>query len=245
MFKRNFIVIILAAVAALTVGAQEPGGQRFINLDVHALAGGSYTTNNYMDCFSEISDMNSSMGPSFGLGVGAALRLGSHWSLGTEANFSRNSRRMDLAVAGAGKPSVSNVFQRNSYWEIDVPLYMRWRMAMGDNIDWSVDLGMYYAYGTGGTQRNTIYDAKTNDLGQLITTRTNLESGYYNDAGALVNSYRRGDIGFHIATALTFARHFTVGVRTHLGLKNVAYSRGIVDPSCHNITIHGVMGWRF
>lgn len=223
----------------------EESADKFITVNAHVLAGASYTTNNYENCFSEISDINSSMGLSYGVGVEAACRLGSHISLGTGLNFTRNARKMDMAVTGAGKPSVSNVFQRNVYYQLDFPVYVRWDKDISNGVRWNVDGGLYYAYGTGGNQRNTIYDAKTNELGQLITAKSYLETGYYADDRAFINSYKRGDIGLHIATGLTFNRHLTVGVRTHIGLKDVARSTGIVNPSAHNIDLQAMVGWSF
>lgn len=236
---------ILCLWALSAVCADEVETEKFITVNVHLMGGASYATNNYRGCFPEITDINSSMGPLFGAGVEGVFRLGSHAGLGTGLNLTRNQRRMDIAVTGAGKPSVSNVFQRNIYWELDFPVYFRWDTRLAEGVDWNVDGGLYYAYGISGNQKNVIYDAKTNDLGQLITSRTELKTGYYSNEQAFINSYTRADIGLHIATGLTFKQKFTVGVRSHIGLKNVAKTNGLVKPSSHNISLQAMIGWNF
>lgn len=245
---RLLFTLLIISLCSLAGAAQssEPSfadPPRFITVNAHIMAGGSYVTSNYMDAYPEIGDMNRSMGGAAGIGVGVSFRLGRHWSLATELNFGTATHRMDLAVAGAGKPSVSNVFQRNRSWAFDIPVYMRWTHRVAQNVKWNADAGLYYAYGTGGSQKNTIYDAKTNDLGQLITSRTRLDTGYYNDSRAFINSFKRADIGLHLALGLTFTERITVGVRSHIGLKNAALSNGIVTPDCHNIDIMAVVGW--
>ena len=244
---KRYLIILYAVVAALasSVASGAESADRILNVNVHLIAGLSNTTNNYVKCFPEISDLNSSVGQSLGVGVDGVMMLGRRWGIGTAINFIHTSRRMDMAVSGFSAKSVSNVFQRNSYYVIDVPIYARWHTRIASEVRWNIDGGIYYSYGTGGKQKNTIYDAKINDLGQLFTTRTELEAGYYNDGNAFVNSYRRADVGLHIATGLTFKRHITVGLRAHLGLKDVSRNTGIVNPSARNVDLMALLGWTF
>lgn len=245
---KHIIILCMALLAATGLRAEEvatDASARFVSVNLHLTGGLAYTTNNYVKCFPEISDLNSSVGPAIGIGVEGAMRLGARWSVGTALNITRSSRRMDMAVSVAGAQSVSNVFQSNHYYQIDVPVFMRWNHSIADGVRWNIDMGLYYAYGLGGKQKNTIYDAKTNDLGQLITSKSELEAGYYTDSDAFINSYRRADIGLHLGIGLTFRGHITVGVRSHLGVKDVAHSQGIVNPSAHNVDMVGVIGWTF
>lgn len=243
---RHLILSLIALVAPLASAiAQDTTEEKFINVNLHIIGGASYVTNNYVSCFPEVSDLNSSMGPAIGLGAEVACRVGRRFALGTALNFVRHSRRMDMAVAGGGKPSVSNVFQSNTYYNFEIPFFLRWEVRIAPGVRWNIDGGLYYAYGTGGKQKNTIYDAKVNDLGQLMMTRTQLDAGYYDDDNAFVNSYRRGDIGAHIATGLRFNSHLTVGVRSHIGIKDIARSTGLVNPSAHNIDLMALVGWTF
>lgn len=245
MSRLRIMCAALLAAAASIASPARGEEKSFLSINAHLLAGASYVTNNYMGTFHEIGDLNKSMGLAAGAGVGAMFDLSRRWGLGTELNVLMKSFRMDLAVTGEGKPSVSNVFQRNRAWELDIPVYMRWRHRVADRVEWNVDMGAYFSYGLGGSQKNTIYDAKTNELGQLMTTRTELDADYYNDSDAFINSYKRADMGLHVGLGLTFAGHLTVGVRSHIGFKNVALSTGLRSPSCHNMDILAMLGWTF
>ena len=244
----NLRKLVLSALCALSlIGssamAETPGG--FLTLNAHLLGGGSYVTNNYKSCYPSINQVNTSMGGAIGVGIGAQLAVARHWSVVTEFNFIRKTTTMDFTATGDEGTGVSNVFQKNKFWTIDVPVYLRWTRTLAPSVAWNVDLGLFYAYGTGGDQNNTIYDVKSNDLGQTIQDVTALNVGYFNDDRGMINTHWRSDIGFHIGTGLVFFRHLTVGVRTHFGLKNVARSNGIVHPNSHNIDVLAVIGWNF
>lgn len=228
-------------LGVMCAGAED----RFVSLNVHLMGGGDYVTNNYQKCFPEVSDCNSSMGLALGIGAEGTLRVGKRWKIGTGLNLVRNARRMDMAVLGADRRTASNVFQRNRYYALDIPVFMRWEASIATGVRWNVDCGLYYGYGTGGNQKNTIYDAKINELGQLITSQTTTDAGYYDDDNAFINSYKRADIGLHLATGLTFKGHLTVGLRTHWGWKDVSRSTGIVNPSAHNVDVMALVGWSF
>ncbi len=219
------------------------GGGRLLDIDVHALVGGSYVTENYKDCFPEISDLNAGMGLAVGVGLGARFNLTRTFGLGTGINYISSRGTLDMAVTGQQSASISNVFQRSHYYAFDFPVYVSFSPCIANGVRWNFDIGLYYSYGTSGKQKNVIYDAKTNELGQLMTTRTVLETDYYKD-GAFINSFKRADIGLHVDTGVTFLDRLRLGLRAHIGLKNVAKSTGLKNPSCHNINIMAVAGWR-
>lgn len=217
----------------------------FINLDVRIMTGGSYMTENYTSCYPEISDINTSMRPSFGAGVGARFNIRRFLGLGTELNFTRNAFNVDMGVVGYGGRSVSNVFQRNTYYKVDIPVYVSLIFNLAGVAKWNIDTGLYYAYGISGKQKNTIYDTRSNELGQVMMSVTPYTADFYNDSKAFINSYDRGDIGVHLATGLTFSNHFKVGVRAHFGMSNPAKSTGLVRPNCHTMEFLACVGWQF
>lgn len=218
---------------------------KFLDIEAHLLFGGSYVTNNYLDCYSEISDLNSSMGKAWGLGAGVKFNISSFISLGTEFNYLRNSGKMDMAVTSEGKPNVSNVFLKNTYREIDIPIFISFNFNLASNIRWNVDGGFYLDFATSGKQKATIYNATVNDLGQLTTSVTHQKTDYYDNDKAFLNSYRTFDSGLHLATGLTFIEKISIGVRGQFGLRNVAQSNGIVKPSSHNIKLFATVGYHF
>lgn len=232
---------LLLLLCTSGISAQRP----LFNLYTHVLIGGSYLTENYRKCFSEISDLNTVMGPACGVGVGARFNIRPFLGLGTELNFTRNFDKMDIAVVGDDNRSVSNVFQRNVYWRLDFPVYMSYINRLGAKVEWNIDAGLYYAYGTGGSQKNNIYHTTANDLGQLMMSMTSYDTGFYNDPKAFINYYRRGDIGLHLATGLTFSGHLRVGARAHIGMSNAARTTGLVRPASHNMDFMAMLGWMF
>ena len=238
-----FASMPVRAEGHVTVDKSRPDD--FIDFDVHALVGGSYIMENYVSCYPEISDLNAGMGAAFGVGAGVRFNIRGYLGLGTELNFTRNAAKMDMAVVGSDRNSVSNVFQRNSYYKVDLPVYLTFMFNLSGTVKWNVDAGMYYSYGTGGKQKNTIYDTRANELGQLMMSVTNYKADFYNDSRAFINSYHRRDIGIHLATGLTFGGHLKVGVRAHIGCSNIAYSTGIVKPSSHTLDFLGLVGWQF
>ena len=246
MKSKRFAILPLIAAVVLGVFTQEMrAAEPLFNLYVQGMLGGSYLTENYRKCFSEISDLNTVLGPAGGVGVGLRFNIHAGLGLGTELNFTRNSEKMDIAVVGEDNHSVSNVFQRNTYWRLDFPVYLSYIKRLGGSVAWNVDAGLYYAYGTGGSQKNTIYHTRANELGQLMMSVSSYDTGFYNDHRAFINYYRRGDIGVHLATGLTFMNHLRVGVRTHLGLSNAARTDSPVRPNCHNLDFLGIIGWMF
>lgn len=241
---RALAIVVASMLAAVSADARNPEAD-FIHINAHILAGGSYVSNNYASCFSEVSDLHSSMGLALGVGADVVFTVSHHWGVGTGLNFLRSSRNMDMVVSTEGAKSVSNLFQKNKYYTLEVPVFARWRQDIAQGVTWNVDMGLYVAQGVGGHTDNIIYDAKTNELGQLITLRTKLRTGYYNDSDAFINTFARTDIGVHIATGLTFKQGLTVGVRSHLGLRNLAQSDGLKNPRMRTVDLMAVVGWSF
>lgn len=218
----------------------------FIDIEVHALAGNSMITENYMGCFPTISQMNTSPGASLGIGASAVFGLRNWLGVGTELNLTRNHYRVDVAVASADATSMSNVFLRNAMTYVDIPVYMQFRFNVAPRVRWRVNAGLYYAYGMGGSQQQDMYNAQVNQLGQLVSTAISAKPGYFGNSSTFIHAIRRSDIGVHLATNIEFGR-VAIGGRIGLGLKNVAYipdGRGIVTPNIHNINYAVTLGYR-
>lgn len=250
MIIKRFFVMLLAAAASVSASAEgliDTGkSDDIIDISGQVLFGGSYVTNDYANCFGQISDLNTSMRPAWGVGAVVKFNFNNFVSLGTGLNVTFNSSRMDLAVTGReGATSISNVFLRNKYRYIDVPVFVSFGFNIASKVRWNVDAGAFYYYGIGGSQKATVYDARVNELGQLITNITNIKTHYFNDDNAFINSYRKTDIGIHLGTGLTFSRRISIGIMAHFGLKNVANTNGLIHPSCHNLNFFATVGYHF
>lgn len=245
---KRIIIIAVAALAAVAASCRAHAvvpPLRFVELDLHALAGGSSVTQNYMGTFPEIRELNSSMGAAYGVGAGAVFNFSGFLGLGTELNLTVNHNKIDMAVANDDATAVSNIFLRNRYWYANVPVYMSFRFSIAGLVRLNLDAGMYYSYGIAGRQKQTIYNSTVNDLGQLIPRVISTRPDYFNDGGTFINRFRRSDIGLHLGAGLTFGGHITVGARFQLGLKNVSFTDGVNNPNIHNINVMAMAGYKF
>lgn len=218
---------------------------KFVEIDVHLIGGGSGMTQNYGSKFAEIREVSSSMGGMYGVGAGAVFGMNSLIGLGTELNFTFNENKTDVAVSNDDVTSVSNVFLTNRYVYGNIPVYIQFRFNLSESIRWTVNAGMYYSYGLGGKQKQTIYNSTVNELGQLVPRVVETKPDFFHSDETFINAFNRSDIGLHLATGLNFGRHIMVGVRLQAGFKNISRASGIVNPDLHNLSLAATLGYRF
>ena len=242
---RLMLTCALLLAAAAPAAAADRDRQRFVDVSVHTLWGGTYLINNFNSAFPEISHINTMMGVGIGAGAGVRLNITDLVAVGTELNLLVGHGKMDLAVASETNVSVSNVFQTNSYTQFIIPVFVGFTLPVADKVAWEIDPGFYIGLGLGGTQKSTIYDAKTNALGQLISSSTVVEHDFYADSDGFLSSVKRANFGFHLATRLRFNSHFSIGLRTEIGLTNASYSTGLVNPTIRPVNLLAELGWRF
>lgn len=247
---RKTAAAIIAAASILTAAAQQPlcdksRPDRPIDIELHALVGGTAQLQNYMGCFSEIRQLNTTMGCGAGAGAVAELAFRDFIALGTQINFLVYNNRTDMAVSNDQATSVSNVFIQNRLYYLNFPVYVSFRFNAAQNLKWNIDLGGYYSYGIGGFQKQTAYSSMINELGQLVNRVVTTRSHIFNNSETFLNEYYRGDLGIHLSTGLTFARHYHIGVTSDFGVRNISHRNGIVNPDIHNITVMFNAGYRF
>lgn len=254
MTLRKLSLRLVAALAALSCGmgvnAQKfidhGPASRFLTLDAHALIGGVEVLQNYGSTFPEISELDVSMSTALGVGMGAEMSFSDFLSLGLQGNFLINNYRVNMAVANDAGPSMTNCFVRNHFYTFNFPVYLSTHYNLGEVVRWNVDLGMYYSYGVGGSQKATLYNARVNDLGQLVTSLTHQDNRYFNSREALLTSSYRSDIGLHVATGFTFSQLIKFSIATQIGFKNVSHVyNGVQRPNLHNFNFLCSLGWCF
>ena len=250
---RKLIAAISAVVALLLpAGAQSQlisygKPDKFLEMQAHLLMGGSYVTENYKSCFKEISDVNNSMGFAWGLGFRAKFNITSFVGIGTELNYLHNTGKLDMAVTKEGDPNVSNVFIKNNFRTFNVPIFASFTFNLAPSVKWTADGGLFMSFGIGGKQKRTEYNAKVNEVGQLVTNISHYKTDYYKSDRGFLNSYRDFDMGLHLGTGLTFMNKVALGVRCQLGFRNVAMgtSTAKVTPNSHNVNIFATAGYIF
>lgn len=252
LFMIKKLISVITAIAVSTGFSLSAEGlvstgpaPRFVEIDVHAFAGAAGMTQNYGGKFGAIRELNNSMGSQFGVGAGTVFGFNALVGLGTELNLTFNRMKLNMMVESEADNSVSNIYLRNNYTYINIPIYVRFRFRLSDNVRWNVDGGIYYGYGISGKQKQTIYNAKLNQLDQLVPQVVEAKPKFFHSGATFLNSFNRGDYGIHIATGLQFGRHITVGARFNFGLKNISYTAGLQNSNIHNYSVAAKVGYIF
>ncbi len=251
--KLRLYVLAMTVLAVMSVVVEDASARfvdysapsKFIEVDVHALGGGSSVTQNYRGCFPQIQNLNVNMGYSLGVGARAVFGFRNYLGFGTELDLLLNNYNIDMAVLGSDNMSMSAVFVDNRFYYVNIPVFMSFRFNVAKSVRWNVDAGMYYAYGIGGTQKQRIYRADINEMEELVPQVVNIKTGYFHSRETFINSFNRGDLGVHLGTSLNFGPHLVVGCKFQIGIKNSARENGIINPNIHNYNLHGVIGYRF
>lgn len=249
-FSRVFSITILLIVSLSTtkISAQFVNfgkAEDFLEIDVHAQVGGSGVFQNYMKCFNQIQELNTTAGTAYGIGARAVFGISNFLGLGTELNLNLDCYNMDLAVNDNSISSVSNIFLHNRYLYAEIPVFVSFRFNASNTVRLNLDLGIYYQYGLGGNQKQSIYNTTLNELGQLVPQTVYIQPKYFDSRETFINSFSRSDIGLHFSPGLRFGKHINIAAKLGVGFKNISYTDGIVNPAIRNYTILGCVGYQF
>ncbi|MCM1349340.1 MAG: PorT family protein [Firmicutes bacterium] len=252
---RKFLKMILAAIGCLCAWMPSEASDnklvdygpapQLIEVQVEALGGGSTIMQNYKKTFPNIQNQNINMGTSWGVGAKAVFGIRNFLGIGTAFNVMLNHYNVDMAIVSSGNTSMSALFINSHNYTVNIPVFVSFRFNVAHSVRWNVDGGMYYSYGFAGRQKQLIYRAELNAMDELVPELEQVTTDYYHSPRTLFNVFNRGDIGLHLGSSLDFGPHLTVGFQTQLGLKNQARSNGVYKPSTHNISLHGLVGYRF
>lgn len=218
---------------------------KFIEPEIHLLAGSSSVIENYRSCFPEIKDLNINMGYSMGVGGSAVFGFSNFLGFGTSLDVMANNYSINMAVVGPSNLSVSSVFISNRVYYLNVPVFLSFRFNPAGSLRWIVNAGFYYGFGFAGYQHRHTYRAELNDLQQLVPQSEKVETDYFHSPSTFLSRFHRGDIGLHLATDLHFGPHMTVGGRFQIGVKNISQQTGVKNPRIHNYSLHAMIGYRF
>lgn len=256
MFRPIAIVLLSLVASCVLCHASSPTSSRAfvdrsrpaktVDVGVHALVGGSYITDNYANCFPEIRQANSNMGVAYGAGAGVTLLIREYFGFGTELDIVANHQNTNVFTSNAELSSASNIYMRNSYVYCNIPVFVSWRFNVATTVRWILDTGLFYSYGLSGNQRQTIYRATLNALGQMVYNINEFKTDFFRSIDTFQNAFHRSDIGIYLGSSLVFNDHFVIGARARFGLRNMAYvPNGITCPRMHNINFMLQVGWRF
>lgn len=243
-----WVALVLSAVtssAGAEVFVDFSPASRFIEVDAHAIGGVGSVLQNYKKEFPQIQNLNVNLGESLGLGFRAVFGIRGFLGLGTALDVTTNKYNIDMAILGSDNASMSAVFIDNRTYTVNIPVFVSFRFNVDRSVRWSVDAGMYYAYGLGGRQKQRIYRADVNAMDELVPQLVDVSTDYYHSRATFINGFNRGDLGFHLATYINFGPHLVVGAKYQIGVKNISRNIGVVNPSIHNQYFQGIVGYRF
>lgn len=247
-------IIMASAMLLCSIGAngQEPAffqrgpAPKFIETEVHAIAGTATVISNYKSCFPQIENMRTNMGHVLGLGARGVFGLRDYLGFGTEINLIHSSYTMDMAVVSPGTQTMSAVYLNNDMWYANIPVFVSFRFNVAHSVRWNVDCGAYYAFGFAGKQRQVLYRGSVNALDEFVMEKIDRKMDYFHCDDTFENVFLRGDIGFYLGTSLNFGPHLVVGCKAQIGVKNTASSpNGVEHPQVHNVNFAGTLGYRF
>lgn len=247
--KISLLTVLALLCSSLTLHSEDfvdfSPAKQSLELEAHAIAGTSGVIQNYESLFPQIQNMNANMGASLGIGFRAVFGFREYFGLGTAINVTLNNYNTNIAVLGSDNRSMSSVYIDNQFYSVNFPVFLSFRFNVDKTVRWSVDAGLYYAYGFAGTQKQRIYRAEVNAMDELVPQLVNIKTDYYHSRETFINGYNRGDIGLHLATQVNFGNHFLVGLQYQFGFKNSSQAIGVVNPSIHNNLLHAKVGYRF
>ncbi|MDE7025587.1 MAG: PorT family protein [Paramuribaculum sp.] len=247
-------IFTVAALVLGVVGAhgeeldffQRGPASRFIETEVHAIAGTATVMSNYKGCFPQIENLRTNMGHALGVGGRGVLGLRDYLGFGTEINLIHSSYTMDMAVVSPETQTMSAVYLDNDMWYVNIPVFVSFRFNVARSVRWSVDGGAYYAFGFAGKQRQVLYRGSVNALDELVMEKLDVKTDYFHSGTTFQNVFLRGDIGVYIGTSLNFGPHLVVGCRAQIGVKNTASTpNGVEHPYVRNVSFAGSVGYRF
>lgn len=248
----NLLIAVMAFASILWPAAAENidfvdtrAADRLLEVEVHALGGGSSITQNYHKIYPQIQNRNVNLGSAWGVGGRAVFGIRNYLGFGTQLDVMLKHYNIDMAVLGADRNSMSALFLNNHTFSVNIPVFVSFRFNVAHSVRWNIDAGFYYSYGFAGRQRQKIYRAEINAVDELVPEIETVTTDYYHSPRTLFNVFNRGDIGAHIATSLNFGPHLSVGFQAQFGVKNSARHTEISKPSVHNMAFLGLVGFRF
>ncbi len=219
---------------------------KWIEVDVHAGVGMTSVMQNYSSGIPGVTDFMLSPGVQFRGGLGVRFNLSHMIGLGTGMEFGINNYRYSMSLQlSQPSGSMSTLYVTNHFYQITVPVYVSWRLDIGRRMKWNVDMGCYFALGAGGDQKARGYNTGENNLGQPVVLHAAYKAKYFEKERPLLNGVRNFDIGYHMATGLTYRQRYTLNAVLQLGARNLAINRGVLDLKYHNLSLMFQIGYIF
>ena len=254
MKKKLLLPTMFLLSAALTMNGDNGAAffdvspaTRLISAGIHVSDGITTIRQNYTSQIGSVGSFTLTPGNSFAVGVSAVMNINSFIGIGTGLDFSINNYYYSLTLLNENGISgtLTSMYSSNRYTSIDIPVYAQFSFNIGSSVRWVNRLGIFYSRGLGGYTDNSTYRSATNELGQSFVYHSTHNTDYFNAEDGLINRIINYDYGLHVATGLSIADHYYIGVQVNTGMKNVAKNFGVFDTKVRTLGALVKIGYVF
>ncbi len=248
------LAILMAMVAAIGASAQDQEtvrlydgsrSDKFLELDLHAGVGLSTVIQNYSSEIPGLSDFLLSPGCLVRMGVDVRFVIRKSFGLGTGLEFGINNSHYAMSIVDNATESISSLYVGNHYYDLNVPVYLSWRLNLGRKMMWIIDGGVFFAQGFRGHTRVSGYASGQNTLGQPIISSASYETKYFKAATPLVNGVKHFDWGPRVATGFLYKDRYSLKAVFQLSASNLAINQGVLDIKYRHLSLCFLFGYTF
>ncbi|MBE6318324.1 MAG: PorT family protein [Bacteroidales bacterium] len=218
---------------------------RFIECDVHALVGVSVFAQDYQKHVPMMSEVSSSPGCGWGIGATVRFALKDYLAIGTQLDVLALNNKYSMIMVDPNNHSQISAIVTNQSYCISIPVFASLRFNIDENVKWNIDLGCYYNFGIGGTQKGDTYTTFKNNIGQVVTEYKHYKWDYYNEKHPLIHGIDDIDFGFIIGTGILVYNHYKVGVEARICTKNATTDEGTIRPNVKSHLLAMKIGYQF
>lgn len=219
--------------------------KKFMDIKLQFTVGGSSTVNNYKSVIPGLSDMQFSPAAMFRTGIDVAFNIKKSLAIGTGLEFGIHNSRFALSLVDANTSSINSVYSKNHYYDLNVPVYVSFRLNLGRRIQGLIDVGGYFAYGLGGKVKSSGYTSGQNSLGQPVINHLYYKKDYFDDNISVINSVKRFDYGPRLSAGILIRQHYSFNWVFQMSTPNLAINHNVLDVKYRHLTLGFEVGYVF
>lgn len=195
LFKRGVSALILGCIAVFQINATQWDSDSNNIFDLGFRIG--FNTSNQTRSGDNMLLNLDSWGTGFNAGVIADIKITNAWAIQPGVFFESRSNNYSYIHI------LHSEYGHTRYTNFTIPVLASYKLHLNSNTHLSFDLGPYFQFGVGGS-----------DKGTSINGNINYEDGYY-------DKRNKFDIGIKIGGGLHFLSNMYAGVHYEAGLRDV------------------------
>lgn len=218
---------------------------KFLDVKLHFVVGGSSSVNNYKSAIPGLMDMQFSPGALFRPGVEVDFKIRNSLAISTGIEMGIHNTRCAFSLVDANTSSINSVYIKNHFYNINIPIFMSFRLNMGRRVQCVIDFGGYMAYGLTGKLRASGYASGQNSLGQPVIYHLFYKRDYYDEANSVINSVKRMDYGPRLSAGVLYKNHYSFNWVFQMSARNLAVNHNVLDVNYRHLSLGFEVGYIF